>query len=373
MNRLGLLLLGITILLTAIGLFILYESSSYTAALNIGDKYFFVKNQLAWIILGIVLSLIVARLNKKIFTHLAFPALVLSIFLLVVVFLPGIGLNLKGAHRWITFGFFVLQPSELLKITLSIYLAAWLSSKDKVQNSLVNFLILFFLCVGLIAIEPDMGSAVIVACTAITVYFLSGAPMRYMAIIFLILVIGSVALVKMEPYRVARFTDFKNFDSHDLNTTSYQMKQVLIALGLGGFQGDGIGNSIQKYAYLPENTTDSIFAIYAEETGFIGSVLLITIFIAQMALGFLIAARSTDQFNRLLALGIVVYLSTQTIVNLASQAVLMPLTGVPLPFISYGGSSMVINYLSIGILLNISRQLYIKPKIKLHQKIKKRL
>lgn len=357
MNRLGTLLLLVTLLLTALGIFILYESSSYTALLNIGDRYFFVKNQLVWSVIGVVLALIVSRVNHKLLLRLAFPALIGTVILLIVVFFPGIGLELKGAHRWINLGFFVLQPSELLKITLSIYLAAWLSSK-KTQNPLQAFLMLFFFCVGLVAMEPDMGSAIIVAITAVTVYFLSGVKIRDMVIIALIIFVGSILLVKIEPYRVARFADFANFNSKNLDTTSYQIKQVLIAFGFGGLTGDGIGNSVQKYAYLPENTTDSIFAIFAEETGFIGSVILIGIFLVQMILGFAIATRAEDQFDRLLALGIVVYLSTQTIVNLASQVVLMPLTGVPLPFISYGGSSMIINYISIGILLNLSRQLY---------------
>lgn len=358
MNRLGILLLLTTILLTAIGLFMLYESSSYTALLNIGDKYFFVKNQLMWALLGIVIALVVSRIHKNTFQVLAVPALIITIILLFVVFLPGVGLELKGAHRWINLGFIVLQPSELLKITLSIYLAAWLAKKQ--QDKLVSFLILFFVCVGLVAMEPDMGSASIVAMTAVIVYFLSGVKMKELGIIFLVLLVGAVLLIKLEPYRVARLTAFTHFDSTNLDTTSYHIKQVLISFGFGGFAGSGIGNSIQKYAYLPENTTDSIFAIYAEEAGFIGSVLLIGVFIIQMFLGFTIAARSPDLFNKLLAAGIVSYLSIQTAFNLASQVVLMPLTGVPLPFISYGGSSMIINYIAIGILLNISRQIHYK-------------
>lgn len=367
MNRLGVLLLVTTVLLTIIGVFILYESSSYTALLNIGDKYFFIKNQLTWALLGLITALIVARINRRLFEIAAVPALLVTILLLLIVFIPGVGLELKGAHRWIDLGFVVLQPSELLKITLTMYLALWLSKKE--TNRLLAFLILFFVCVGLVAVEPDMGSATIVAVTAVTMYFMSGVKLREMGVIFLILAIGAVVLIKMEPYRVARLASFTNFDTNDLSTTSYHIKQILIAFGFGGIGGAGVGNSIQKYAYLPENTTDSIFAIYAEETGFIGSILLMGLFIVQMFLGYSIASRSQDMFNKLLAIGITTYISIQTIFNLASQAVLVPLTGVPLPFISYGGSSMVINYISIGILLNIARQLNMKPALKKHKRV----
>lgn len=350
----GRLLFFNTITLSIIGLFILYESSSYTALLNIGDKYYFVKNQVVYVIMGVIAAVIASKIPRKTFFYLALPALLVSLVLLVAVFLPGIGLSLKGAHRWIDLGLFVIQPSEILKISMSIYLAAWLSQKE--SGRLPAFLILLFVCVGLVVIEPDMGSASIIAVTAVSIYFLAKAKISEILIIFFIFFLGAIALVKLEPYRVERFMAFKNFDSNDLSTTSYHIRQVLIALGNGGFAGIGIGNSIQKYAYLPENTTDSIFAIYAEETGFLGSVFLILMFIAQMVLGFAISLNSRDNFNKLLACGITVYMGAQTIFNLASQAVLMPLTGVPLPFISYGGSSMIINFISVGILMNISRQ-----------------
>jgi len=350
----GRLLFFTTIILTVIGVFILYESSSYTALLNIGDKYSYVKNQIVWAMLGVIVAVVVSQLPKRFFHLLALPSLLVTIALLAIVFLPGIGLELKGANRWIDLGFFVIQPSELLKVSLSVYLAAWLSQKEK--GRLLAFLILFSLCVGLVVLEPDMGSASIIAVTAVVIYFLSNAKIKEILLIFLILIAAAVAMIKLEPYRVERFLAFKNFDSQDLSSSSYHIRQVLIALGNGGFAGAGIGNSIQKYAYLPENTTDSIFAIYAEETGFLGSVFLISLIVIQMILGFAISVQSSDNFSKLLAAGIVTFMSAQTIFNLASQAVLMPLTGVPLPFISYGGSSMIINYISIGILLNISRQ-----------------
>ncbi len=355
MSKLGFLLFVTTILLSVIGIFILYESSSYTALLNVGDKYYFIKNQILWVFLGIVSCISISFLSYKRLYNLALPLLLFTIFLLVLVFVPGLGLKLKGAHRWLDLRLFVLQPSELLKVSLGLYLAAWLSNKEK--GRLVAFLILFGLCIFLVAIEPDFGTAFIIAVTSVVIYFLSGAKTREIIAILLILVLGSIALIKMEPYRMVRFTSFSEFDSRDISTSSYHIKQILISLGSSGLTGVGFGKSVQKYAYLPENTTDSIFAIYAEESGFLGSVFLMFVFFMQLLLGFLIALRIKDKFAKLLAGGIITFLGVQTLVNLASQAVLIPLTGIPLPFISYGGSSMLINFTSIGILLSISRSI----------------
>lgn len=352
-DKLGLGLFAVTIALSLIGIFILYESSSYTALLNIGDKYYFVKNQSVWLILGVTLCFVFSRINYKLYRNLALPFLIITFALLIAVFLPGIGLSLKGAHRWINLGFTVIQPSELLKITLALYLAAWFSVKEK--GRLIAFLLLLGLCILLVIMEPDMGTASIITATAILVYFFQGAKIIEMLAILALFIVGAFLLIKIEPYRAARFTEFSNFDTQDLSTTSYHVKQVLIAVGSGGVTGVGFGKSVQKYAYVPENTTDSIFAIYAEEAGFLGSLFLISLFFVQLLLGYAIAIRSHEAFGRILAFGIITFMGIQTIINLASQVALFPLTGVPLPFISYGGSSMLINFMSIGILLSISR------------------
>lgn len=355
MSRLGLFLFSVTLLLSSIGVFVLYESSSYNALLHIGDKYYFIKNQIVWVILGIIISLVVSRIHYKKLYYLSLPLLVISIFSLLLVFIPGLGLSLKGAHRWIDLRFTVVQPSEFLKITLNLYLAAWLSNKEK--GRLLAFLLLFGACLGLIMLQPDMGTAMIIAGTSVFVYFLSGARIKEMGIILGIFIVMGALLIAVAPYRAARFASFSNFDARDINTASYHTKQILISLGSGGFWGMGFGNSIQKYAYLPENTTDSIFAIYAEEGGFVGSLFLIGLFLVQISLGFIIATRIKDTFGKLLALGISTFLGIQAFLNIASQAVLIPLTGVPLPFISYGGSSMLINFAAIGILIGISRHI----------------
>lgn len=353
MQKLGFFLFLITLLLALLGVFILYETSTYKALLDIGDKYHFVKNQLLWVVVGVGIAGVISRFDYRKAYPLALPFLVATVVLLIAVFIPGIGLELKGSHRWIDVGLFVIQPSELLKISLTLYLAAWLSQKE--TGRLPAFLILFFLCVGLVAMEPDLGTALVVSTTSIIVYFLSGVKWRELGIIGVIMVLGVFMLIKLEPYRVERFMAYQNFDVNDLSTTSYHMRQVLIAVGSGGVTGLGLGNSVQKYAYVPENTTDSIFAMYAEETGFIGSLLLLAIIGLQVYIGFLIAMRSSDTFGMLLGSGIITFLCIQSFLNIGSQVVVVPLTGVPLPFMSYGGSSMLINFAAIGILISIAR------------------
>ncbi len=354
MSRTGIFLFLSSILLSIIGIFILYESSSYSALLSIGDKYYFVKNQSVWFIFAVSACIIVSKINYRNYYKLALPLLIGSLLLLVLPFLPVIGLELKGAHRWINLSFIIVQPSEILKITLTTYLAAWLSRQEK--ERFLAFIMLLVSSVFLVIIEPDMGTAFIIASTATVVYFLSGAPVRDMVLIVLGVGVGIISLIKIAPYRIQRLTSFQNFDSKDLSTASYHVKQILIALGSGGLAGVGFGNSVQKYAYLPESTTDSIFAIFAEEAGFIGTVVLLGLFMLLLLLGFYIASRASDKFGKLLAAGIITFITIQAFANISSQVVLVPLTGIPLPFVSYGGSSLVINFISIGILLNIARK-----------------
>jgi cell division protein FtsW len=354
MTKPGVFLFVTSILLSLLGIFLLYESSTYPALLTLSDKYYFVKNQAMWFLIGIVACIVVSRINYKIYYRMALPLLLGTLLLLVLVFIPGIGLTLKGASRWLNLGFTVIQPSEILKISLTVYLAAWLSTREK--GRFLAFLLLLALSVLLVVMEPDMGTGLIIAATATAVYFLSGAPVKDMVLILVILALAVLMLVKLEPYRVARLAAYQNFNPKDLSTTSYHVKQILISLGSGGLTGVGLGKSVQKYGYLPESTTDSIFAIFAEEAGYIGSLLLLLTFAALFLSGFMIAFTSPDVFGKLLACGIITFLAIQAYLNLASQAVIIPLTGVPLPFISYGGSSLIINLISIGILLNIARR-----------------
>lgn len=360
MNKLGLSLLAITFILTTLGLFVLYDSSSYTAQLDLHDKYYFIKNQSAWIVLGIICALIVSRFKESTLYNLSLPLLIATLGALILVFFPVIGLELNGSHRWINLGISIFQPSELLKITLSLYLASWLSVKEK--GRFLAFSILLGVASGLVLLQPDLKTSIIIAATSFIVYYISGAPLKEVAVILAVGLLGVIFVSGASSYRVKRLNAFQNVDANNLNATSYHTKQIVIALGSGGIGGVGFGNSVQKYAYLPEHTTDSIFAIFAEETGYIGSIILITIYVALCAIGIMIAMNAKSQFGKLLATGITVFITIQAIINLASQAILIPLTGVPLPFISYGGSSMLINFVAIGLLLNIALDRGVSPR-----------
>lgn len=341
------------IFLTFFGLFMLYDASSFVAFRDFADKYHFVKEQVFWIFLGFLALILFSKFDYHRFYNLAIPILIVAISLLVLVFVPGLGIELLGARRWIDIGFTTLQPSEFVKLALAIYLAAWFSNKEK--GRLLAFLLLLGVVLMLIMLQPDMGTAVIILLEAITIYFLSGARVLYFAVLLPVIAFFGLLFVKIEPYRAARLTTFLNFNQ-DIGASSYHVRQILIALGSGGLTGVGFSNSLQKYAYLPENTTDSIFAIIAEELGFLGATFIIFVYIFIIWRGFYIAINAKDTFGKLLAGGITTFLAGQVLINLSSQTVLLPLTGVPLPFISYGGSALIISLSAVGILLNIGKQ-----------------
>ena len=353
MKRIDVLLLLSVIILTVFGLYMIYDASSFVAFRDFGDKYHYIKDQFFWIFLGFVSLGVFTFFDYHKLYNLALPILIVGILLLALVFVPGIGISLLGAKRWVNFHFFLLQPSEFVKLGLAIYLAAWFSNKEK--GRFLAFLLLLGFVVFLIMLEPDMGTAAIVLAESLAVYFLSGANVTYFAFLAPVVALIGIILIKFEPYRAARLSTFLN-PEQSLSTSSYHVRQILIALGSGGLMGVGFGNSLQKYAYLPENTTDSIFAIIAEESGFLGATVIILLFIVVIWRGFYIAMHAKDNFGKLLAGGISTFLAMQIIINLAAQTALLPLTGIPLPFISYGGSALIINLAAVGILCNISRQ-----------------
>lgn len=331
----------------------IYDASSYISFKDFGDKYHFIKDQIFWVVLGFASFGFFSFFDYKKLYYLSLPILLLSIILLVMVFIPGIGVYLLGAHRWVNFKFFILQSSEFAKLSLVIFLAAWFSNREK--GRLLAFLLLLGLVLLLIIMEPDMGTAVIILAVSLVMYFLSDAPNWQFAILIPFFAVLGIIAAKFAPYRAQRLTTFFDPNSSPQNY-SYHVRQILIALGSGGMFGVGFGNSLQKYAYLPENTTDSIFAIIAEETGFVGALILMGVYAFLIVTGFRIAAKTKDNFGKLLAAGITTTIAMQTIINLSSQTALLPLTGIPLPFISYGGSALIMNLAGAGILLNISRQ-----------------
>jgi len=352
MKRIDTLLLMIVIGLVLFGLLMIYDASSVIAFRDFGDKLHYIKSQLVWAVVGIVLLFIFTRINYHVFFNFSPILLVSAIVLLVLVFIPGIGVHTLGANRWINLHFFILQPTEFVKLVLAIYLAAWFSQKEK--GRFLAFALLIGLVLLLIMAQPDMGTAIIILCEAMAIYILSGSSLKYFGLVFPALAVLGFILIKLAPYRTARLATFLAVDQ-SVSNASYQVRQILIALGSGGIFGLGLGNSMQKYAYLPENVTDSIFAIIAEELGLLGSLVLISVFCVLIWRGLYIASHAKDMFGKLLAGGITIFIGIQVVINLGAMTALLPLTGVPLPFISYGGSSLLIDLTAIGILLNVSR------------------
>jgi len=348
------ILIGTVIVLSAFGLLMVYDSSVAIAIRDFGNQYYYLREQFKWVILGYIVFSITSMIDYRIYRKLAFPMLIGTLFLLLVVFIPGVGIKALGAKRWINFGFTVLQPAELAKLTMVIYLSAWFSTKEK--GRLSSFLILMGMVSGLIILEPDLGTTLILLATGVTMYFFSGAPLMQFVLMIPVLILGVLGLAIASPYRFRRLTTFFNPENDPLGA-SYHIRQAIIALGSGGLFGVGIGKSRQKYEYLPEANTDSIFAIIGEEIGFIGVLMLIALFIVLIWRGFRIARLQQDIFGRYLALGITSWIAFQVVMNIAAMVALIPLTGVPLPLLSYGGSSLIIILAGLGILVNISKSI----------------
>lgn len=343
-------LLFLVIGLTLFGVLMVYNASVVEGIRDFNDKYYFLKNQALWSGIGLTLMVIISFINYNVYGKIAPLMFLINLILLVLVLIPGIGLEIKGAKRWLDFGLFYLQPTELIKLTFSIYLAAWLAK----PRAFWKFLLLISLVLGLIILEPDLGTAVVIITTAFFIYYLSGV--KFFKIIFLgvIGLAAGIFMILSSPYRKSRLATFLNPNQDPLGS-SYHVRQVLIALGSGGLFGLGLGQSRQKYQYLPEATTDSIFAIIAEETGFIGAALVIVILFMIVYKGFKIAKKAPTLFAKLLASSIAITIGVQAIINFSAMVALVPLTGLPLPFISYGGSSLIVFLTAIGILLNISK------------------
>lgn len=343
-------LLITVLLLVVFGLAMVFDASAADATRTFNDKFFFLKRQFVWITLGLISMFLSTRINYKHWEKISVPLLGGTLILLVLVLIPGIGVAALGASRRIGFGFLGIQPAEVAKLTLTIFLASSLAR----DNRLTRFIIPVIAVCFLIVVEPDMGTTGIVAATALAIFFASGAAWSLLGIIAGGGALGALLLTLISPYRRGRLATLFNPHSDPLDA-SYHVRQILIALGSGGLFGLGIGQSRQKYLYLPEPATDSIFAVIGEELGFVGAAVLIGAFVFLIVRGFSIASKTHDPFGRLLAVGITFWIAIQTFVNLCAMVALIPLTGVPLPLVSYGGSSLLVTLTAMGILLNISK------------------
>jgi cell division protein FtsW len=270
----------------------------------------------------------------------------------MVVLIPSIGHTAGGAQSWINLGFFNMQPTEFAKVALIIYFASWFSKKEK--SRFLPFISLLGFMILLIMLQPDLGAATIIFSLSIIIYYLAGQDLKYLLLLLPVSVVGFLLLVFAAPYRLKRLTAFMD-PSADPKGVGYHINQILISLSNGGIFGKGFGASRQKYLFLPEAHTDSIFAIYGEELGFIGSIILICVYIFFMYKLVKIYESTTDRFAQLLIGGILAFFGVQILVNLGGMVGLMPLTGVPLPFISYGGSHILISFALVGIAVNIAK------------------
>ncbi len=347
---LTLLTLGLTIIASA---GIAYSKSRF------GDSYYFLKHQFFYGFLpGLVVLYITQKIDYSFWKKVSAPIFFISLVFLVLVFIPGIGSNIYGASRWIKLGPFSFQPSEMLKLSIIIYLAAWLSGKrEKIRDffeGLIPFLIVIFLISFLLIKQPDMGTLGAIIFIAMPVFFVSGAKVSHLFWMGAGGFLALIVLIKLESYRMSRLLVFLDPEL-DPRGIGYQINQALLAIGSGGFLGRGLGKSLQKFNYLPEPVGDSVFAIIGEELGFLGTFFVVALFIFVAVRGLQIAKRAPDKFGKLLAVGIVSWIVFQAFINISAISGLIPLTGIPLPFISYGGTSLVFLFGAVGILLNISK------------------
>lgn len=351
-------LLGSVIILSLFGLLMVYSASNIWAEYKFNDPFKFVKNQGLFFIVGLFLMNAISKINYQHYQKWAKVFLLGCIVLLILVLIPGIGTVRNGSRSWFGIGSFGIQPSEFTKLALIIFSAKYLTKNEKkmsnIKKGVLPLLGLALMIFGLIMLQPDFGTGMILVMTTIGLLFVSDVPFKFFLKIGVAGLIGIVGLVIAAPYRLKRILSFLNPWSDPLGS-GFQIIQSLYAIGPGGLLGFGLGNSRQKHFYLPEPQTDFIFSIISEEFGFLGVIIITTLFFIIIYQGFKIAKKANDLFGKYLAFGITFSLAFQCILNLSVVTGLMPITGITLPFVSYGGSSLLITMMGMGILLNISR------------------
>ncbi|MFJ7976305.1 stage V sporulation protein E [Peribacillus sp. JNUCC 23] len=353
------ILIIVTLSLLAIGLIMVYSASAIWAAYKFeGDSFYFAKRQLLFAGVGVVCMFLIMNVDYWTWRTWAKLIVIVCFVLLLAVLVPGIGVERNGSRSWIGVGAFSIQPSEFMKLAMIAFLAKFLSERQKFITSfkkgLMPSLGLVFLAFGLIMLQPDLGTGTVMVGTCVVMIFISGARVIHFAWLGLLGVAGFVALIASAPYRIKRITSFLD-PWADPQNSGFQMIQSFYAIGPGGLFGLGLGQSRQKFFYLPEPQTDFIFAIISEELGFIGGTLVILLFALLLWRGVRIALGAPDLYGSLVAVGIIAMVAIQVMINIGVVTGLMPVTGITLPLLSYGGSSLTLMLIAIGVLLNISR------------------
>lgn len=351
------LLLGI-IFISLFGIIMVYSSSYIWAEYKFNDPFKYVKHQSLFFIVGLILMIIISKIDYKVYLKKANIILVMALILLILVIIPGIGTVRNGSRSWFGVGSFGIQPSEFAKLALIIFTSKYLSQNEKnirqILSGVLPILGISFLVFGLIMLQPDFGTGIIILMTIIGLLYVGGVEFKFFLKIGALGIIGIAGLIVVAPYRLKRILSFLNPWSDPLGS-GFQIIQSLYAIGPGGLFGYGFLNSRQKHFYLPEPQTDFIFSIISEEFGYLGLIIVTSLFLIIIIKGFKISRNAKDLFSKYLAFGIIFGIAFQAILNLMVVVGLIPVTGVTLPFLSYGGSSLLVSMMSMGIVLNISR------------------
>jgi cell division protein FtsW len=350
--------LVLAFILIAVGIGMIYSASAVMAQKRFGDSTYFLKRQLLWLAVGMVFLMIFARTDLKTLRSWGVPFLLIGVVALVAVLLPMIGVTVKGARRWLKFGALTIQPAELIKVGVLLYLAHYLAKKgeriEDFRSGFVPPLLVIGLVLTLIVVEPDLGTAAVIGLVTLALLFIGGARLGHLAMIGLAALPVLYLLIAGVSYRRQRMLSFLDPWS-DPEGNGFQVIQSFLALGGGGPFGVGLGEGHQKLFFLPEPHTDFVLSMLGEELGFLGTSIVILLLALFVAKGFMIALAAEDPFGRYLAFGVSFLVAFHTLINVGMISGLLPTKGLPLPFLSYGGSSLVVNMIGTGMLISISR------------------
>lgn len=358
MNRAAVILVVVTLALVTLGVVMLFSTSAMYARDRYGDAHYLLKRQVVWLAIGMVACVMAANCPYPRLRVAAGVVLAVSVVLLVLVLIPGLGVKVGGARRWLSLAGMRFQPSELAKLALILWLAHWLAREKRRlvrfgRGFLVPALVVATVC-GLILVEPDFGTTALVGAVAVAMVFVAGGPLRFWVPALVVGMVGFGALVATNPVRAQRLMAFLDLEKYKAGA-GYQVWQAILAFGSGGAQGLGLGNSRQKMFYLPEAHTDFIFPIIGEELGLWGTLGVLGGFLTLVICGAVISCRARDVFGQYLGFGLTLLLGLQALINIGVVTAWLPTKGLPLPFISFGGSNLLMSLTAVGLLLSIHR------------------
>jgi cell division protein FtsW len=352
-------IIGIVSVLSLIGLVMILSASSVTALYENGSTWYQVQRQFIWLLLGVAALFLVQRIDYHRLVKWIPGALVFTGVLMVLVLIPGLGVNVNGASRWLGWGQLRVQPSELVKLVMILFLADVLTRRAKQLDDnravLWPILVVFFSFVALLMLQPNLGTTIILAAIVLVMLFVGGIPGKSLGLLIAALVGGATMAAFLEPYRYRRLVAFIDPWADPLNT-GFQTIQSQVSLANGGLLGTGLGAGRAKWGFLPEAHTDFIYAVIGEEAGLAGALIVIALVLSLGLLGVRTALRSSDRLGMLIATGVTAWILVQALINVGAVVGVLPITGVPLPFVSAGGSSLVVTMAAVGVLLNVARQ-----------------